>query len=99
MDAGEAARARGVGGDVRRAAGGDGRGRGAVGIGDCRAQSMAPALNLAYRAKVAVYHPPVYRTGSNIPAQGSGAADTTDATGDAVRQAMPPPMVRKPPNG
>ncbi|HEY5366814.1 MAG TPA: hypothetical protein VIL19_10090 [Casimicrobiaceae bacterium] len=50
-------------------------------------------------AKEDVYHPPVYRTGSNILSQGSGASNTSDGTGDAMRQALPPALVRKPPGG
>lgn len=50
-------------------------------------------------AKENVYHPPVYRTGSNIPSQGSGVSNTTDTSGEAVRQALPPSLVRKPAGG
>ena len=50
-------------------------------------------------AKEDVYHPPVYRTGSNIPSQGSGASNTSDGTADAMRQALPPSLVRKPVGG
>lgn len=35
-----------------------------------------------------VYHPPVYRTGSNIPSQGSstGSSNPTDVSGESIRQ-------------
>ncbi len=49
-------------------------------------------------AKDEVYHPPVYRTGSNIPSQGSSTS-APDGSGDAMRQAIPPPLVRKPASG
>ena len=45
-----------------------------------------------------VYHPPVYRTGSNIPSQGSSttASDTTSVSGEDFRRVLPPPMTPKP---
>ncbi|MEP7061318.1 MAG: hypothetical protein ABI881_02915 [Betaproteobacteria bacterium] len=47
------------------------------------------------------YQPPVYRTGSHLPNQGGTltSPDTASVSGDAVRQSMPPPLVRKPPGG
>lgn len=52
-------------------------------------------------AKDEVYHPPVYRTGSNIPSQGSstGSSNQTDVSGESMRRSLPPPLVRKPPEG
>lgn len=45
-----------------------------------------------------VYHPPVYRTGSNIPSQGgsTGASQPTTVSGDDIRRALPPAMTPKP---
>ena len=49
-------------------------------------------------ASDAVYHPPVYRTGSNIPSQGgsTGATAPSVVSGDDIRRALPPAMTPKP---
>lgn len=45
------------------------------------------------------YRPPVYRTGSNIPTQGSGTTspEESSASGESVQRALPPRLVTKQP--